>query len=206
VQQVARTMFGQMVRTTPCPACRGRGQVVENPCRQCRGQGRRPERRSVSVAIPGGVETGQRVRVVGQGHAGEPGAVAGNLYVRVTVGADPRFERDGDDLLCAVDLTITQAALGCEVEVPTLEGSARIEFKPGTQPGEVRVLRQQGVPALRGGRRGDLKVLVNVVVPRRLDAEQRRAVEALDATLGDRAYEDAPDGLLGRLRRARNAG
>jgi molecular chaperone DnaJ len=90
--------------------------------------------------------------------------------------------------------------------VPTLEGTARIECKPGTQPGEVRVLRGQGIPALHGGRRGDIKVLVNVLVPRRLDAEQRRAVEALDSTLGERAYEDAPDGLLGRLRRARNAG
>ena len=108
--------------------------------------------------------------------------------------------------MCAVDLTMTQAALGCEVEVPTLEGSAQIECKPGTQPGEVRVLRGLGMPALHGGRRGDLKVLVNVLVPRRLDADQRRAVEALDATLGDQAYDDAPDGLLGRLRRARNAG
>jgi molecular chaperone DnaJ len=206
VQQVARTMFGQMLRTSPCPTCRGRGSVIEAPCRQCRGQGRRAERRTVSVAVPGGVESGQRVRVVGQGHAGEPGAPAGNLYVRVTVQDDPRFERDGDDLLCAVDLTMTQAALGCEIEVPTLEGTARIECKPGTQPGEVRVLRGLGVPALRGGRRGDLKVLVNVLVPRRLDAEQRRALEALDSTLGERAYENAPEGLLGRLRRARNAG
>ena len=206
VQQVARTMFGQMVRTSPCPTCRGRGMVVENRCRTCRGQGRRPERRTVSVAIPGGVETGQRVRVVGQGHAGEPGASPGNLYVRVAVREDPRFERDGDDLICAVDLTMTQAALGCEVEVPTLEGSAQIEFKPGTQPGEVRVLRNLGVPALRGGRRGDIKVLVNVLVPRRLDPDQRRAVEQLDATLGDKAYADQPDGLLGRLRRSRHAG
>ena len=180
--------------------------VVENRCRTCRGQGRRPERRTVSVAIPGGVESGQRVRVVGQGHAGEPGASPGNLYVRVAVRDDPRFERDGDDLICAVDLTMTQAALGCEVEVPTLEGSAQIEFKPGTQPGEVRVLRNLGVPALRGGRRGDIKVLVNVLVPRRLDPDQRRAVEQLDATLGDKAYADQPDGLLGRLRRSRNAG
>jgi molecular chaperone DnaJ len=206
VQQVARTMFGQMLRTSPCPTCRGRGYVIDTPCRQCRGQGRRPERRTVSVAVPGGVEAGQRVRVVGQGHAGEPGAPAGNLYVRVAVEDDARFERDGDDLLCAVDLTMTQAALGCEVEVPTLDGSARIECKPGTQPGEVRVLKGLGVPALHGSRRGDLKVLVNVLVPRRLDPEQRRAVEALDSSLGERAYADAPDGLLGRLRRARNAG
>jgi molecular chaperone DnaJ len=206
VQQVARTMFGQMLRTSPCPTCRGRGYVIETPCRQCRGQGRRPERRTVSVAVPGGVESGQRVRVVGQGHAGEPGAAAGNLYVRVAVEDDARFERDGDDLLCAVDLTMTQATLGCEVEVPTLEGTARIECKPGTQPGEVRLLKGLGVPALHGSRRGDLKVLVNVLVPRRLDPEQRRAVEALDSSLGERAYADAPDGLLGRLRRARNAG
>ena len=136
------------------------------PCHECRGRGRRPEPRTSRVAVPAGIDDGQAIRVSGRGHAGEPGARAGDLYVRVHVAADPRFERDGLDLICAVDLTLAEAVLGTTMTVPTLEGEASLEFKPGTQPGEVRVLRGKGMPSLHGGGRGALRVLVNVRVPR----------------------------------------
>jgi molecular chaperone DnaJ len=194
-----------MVRTGTCPTCGGRGQTFEHPCRECRGLGVRPERRAVSVAIPGGIEHGQRVRVAGQGHAGDPGAAPGDLYVLVHVADDPRFRREGTDLVTACDLTITQAALGATVEVPTLDGASTLEFKPGTQPGEVRVLRGLGMPSLRGGgRRGDLRVIVNVVVPRHLSADQKKLVTELDDRLEERNYRDQRGGFLSRLRRARD--
>lgn len=204
VQQVTRTMLGQMMRTMPCPQCRGRGRIVATPCSACRGDGRRYEQRELDVAIPGGIESGQRIRVTGQGHAGEPGAPPGDLYVQVRVRDDPRFRRDGDDLVTAVDLTFTEAALGATVTVPTLEGDEELELPAGTQPGDVRVLRARGALRLRGGRRGDLRVLVNVQVPRRLSPEQRHLVEQLDAALGAEAYAAGDGGFMGRFRRWRD--
>lgn len=201
VQQVTRTVLGQMMRTMPCPTCRGRGRTVETPCTSCRGEGRRYEEKELDVAIPGGIESGQRILVTGQGHAGEAGARPGDLYVLVRVRDDPRFRRDGKDLVTPVDLTFTEAALGVTVTVPTLEGDEELELPPGLQPGDVRVLRGRGAEALRGGRRGDLRVLVNVRVPRRLDPEQRRLVEQLDAALGEEAYADGDGGFMGRFKR-----
>ena len=196
VQQVARTMFGQMVRTSPCPTCRGRGMSVENRAATAAAPVPRPAQRPVPSLSRAAWSPASACASSGRATPASPARAPGNLYVPVAVRDDPRFERDGDDLICAVDLTMTQAALGCEVDVPTLEGSAQSEFNPGTQPGEVRLLRSLGVPALRGGRRGDIKVLVNVLVPRRLDLDQRRAVEQLDATLDDKAYAE-PDGPPG---------
>jgi molecular chaperone DnaJ len=207
VRQVMRTMLGQMVREAACPDCRGRGVRIETPCRECRGAGHRPERRLVQVAIPAGIEHGQRVVVRGQGHAGDLGAPPGDLYVLVAVQQDPRFQREGNDLVTAADLTITQAALGATLEIETLDGAASLEFKPGTQPGEVRVLRGLGMPSVRGGRRGNLRVLVNVVVPRHLDADQRKLVEQLDSRLSSENYgESEPEGFMARFRRRRDGG
>jgi molecular chaperone DnaJ len=207
VRQVMRTMLGQMVRTGACPECGGRGAIVDVPCSECRGQGRRPERRMVSVAIPGGIEHGQQVRVRGQGHAGDPGAAAGDLYVAVAVDDDPRFRREGTDLVTVADLTMTQAALGSTLDIDTLDGTASVEFKPGTQPGEVRVLRGQGMPDVRTGRRGNLRVLVNVLVPRTLSADQRKLVEDLHGVLDQKSYRDRDgDGIMGRWRRFRESG
>jgi molecular chaperone DnaJ len=202
VRQVVRTVLGQMVRAGTCPECRGRGKLIVHPCRDCRGAGVRLEKREVVVAIPPGIEHGQQIRVRGQGHAGDPGAPAGDLYVSVAVEEDERFERAGRDLVTVVELTITQAALGATLDVPTLDGTASLEFKPGTQPGEVRMLKGQGMPDVRSGRRGSLRVLVNVVVPRGLNGDQRKLVEELDGALSATNYGEPPDeGFLGRLRR-----
>jgi molecular chaperone DnaJ len=206
VRQVMRTVLGQVVRAGTCPDCQGRGRTVDDPCRVCRGNGRVMEKRQVTVAIPAGIEHGQQVRVRGQGHVGDPGAPSGDLYVAVGVAEDERFERDGTDLVTVVELTMTQAALGVTLDVPTLDGDASVEFKPGTQAGEVRVLRGQGMPNVRSGRRGNLRILVNVLVPRTLSADQRALLERLDGALGDKNYAEGGDGILGRFKRFRDGG
>jgi molecular chaperone DnaJ len=204
VRQVMRSVLGQVVRTGICPTCGGRGVTIDTPCKECQGRGRRPEERRVTVAVPAGIEHGQQIRVRGQGHVGDIGAPDGDLYVAVSVTEDERFQRDGHDLVTVLDLTMTQAALGATLDVPTLEGTASVEFKPGTQPGEVRILKGQGMPSIRSGRRGNLRVLVNVLVPRTLSQDQRRIVEQLDEVLGARNYEAEGDsGLMGRWRRMR---
>jgi len=201
LQAATRTPFGQMVRTTVCDACQGDGRVPKQPCRECRGRGRRSLTRELEVEIPAGIADGQRIRLSGRGHEGERGAPAGDLYVLVRVRADERFVRDGDDLITALDVPASLAALGTMLDVPTLEGTASVELAPGTQPGEVLTLRGEGMPSLRRARRGNLRVVVNVVIPRRLSEEQRTLLETLDDTLTDENLR-SQDSLLDKLRRA----
>src|ERR671930_351896 len=150
-------------------AARGAGQRIDEPCPECRGEGRTIEERTLEVEIPPGIHDGQQIRISGEGHAGGGGGRAGDVYVQVRVKPDPRFVREGDDIFSTVDLTITEAALGATVTVPTLDGDVELEFPEGTQPGEIRVLRGRGMPVLQGFGRGDQRVLVNVAVPRRLN-------------------------------------
>jgi molecular chaperone DnaJ len=201
VQQVSRSVFGEFVRSQACPGCHGTGRIVETPCAECAGAGRVVGEKALDVEIPAGIHHGQRIRIRGEGHAGPSGGPAGDLYVEVRVAADPRFERDGDDVLSTVDLTIVQAALGARVAVPTLEGDVELEFEPGTQPGEVRTLRGKGMPALQRFGRGDQRVLVNVAVPRKLDDEQRRLLEQFEALAGDETYR-RDEGFFEKLRSA----
>jgi len=183
LQAVTRTPFGQMARTVLCDVCHGDGRVPKQPCRECRGRGRKAARRELDVEIPAGIADGQRIRLSERGHAGEAGAPAGDLYVLVRVREDERFVREGDDLIAALDVAAPLAALGATLETPTLEGTAEVEVPAGTQPGEVLTLRGEGMPGLRRGRRGDLRVVVNVVIPRRLSEEQRELLERLNGTL-----------------------
>ena len=199
LQRVSRTAFGEFVRTQTCSACGGMGSVIETPCRTCDGAGRTIAERTVDVAIPAGIHDGQRIRISGEGHAGTPGRAAGDAYVLVRVRPDPRFVREGNDIFSAVDITLTQAALGATLTVPTLDGEHELKLEPGTQPGDVRVLRGQGMPVLSGAGRGDHRVLVNVHIPRRLTPEQRELLEALAASENGAMYED-DTGLLGRLK------
>jgi molecular chaperone DnaJ len=201
LQQVSSTVFGQFVRAQVCPRCHGGGRVVVRLCDACAGEGRVTEPRSLEVKIPPGIHDGQRIRLAGEGHAGAPGARAGDAYVLVRVRPDPRFVRDGNDIISTVDLTMTQAALGARVSIPTLDGDHELEFKPGTQPGEVRVLRGRGMPVLRGFGRGDHRVLVNVVIPRRLTDEQRRALEEFERVADERSYSGG-EGFFDRVRAA----
>jgi molecular chaperone DnaJ len=201
LQEVSNTVFGQFVRTGTCGRCGGAGQIVEHPCRTCEGAGRVVEERKRSVEIPPGIHDGQRIRIGGEGHAGELGARAGDLYVLVRVRPDPRFVREGNDLFTTVDLTMTEAALGGKVQVPTLGGDLELEFEPGTQPGEVRILRGLGMPVLQGRGRGDLRLLVNVLVPRRLTDEQRRLLEEFEREVDEETYK-TDEGFFDKLKSA----
>ncbi len=201
VRTVARTPFGQVVRAVVCDECDGEGKVPQSPCAVCRGRGRRVEAQTVNVDVPAGIAAGQRIRVSGRGHAGEHGGPAGDLYVLVDVAEDSRFLRDGDDLVTAVDVAAPLASLGTTVSVPTLDGDAELEIPPGTQPHETLTLRGQGMPSLRGRRHGDIRVVVNVVVPRKLNHAQRDLVQQLADSLGpENLTEDA--GVFAKLKRA----
>ena len=200
LQGVTRTPFGQVMRTIACDVCGGDGRVAKQPCHECRGRGRKVTKRSISVDIPAGIADGQRVRLSGHGHVGEPGAPAGDLYVLVHVAEDERFQREGDDLITLVDVSAPTAALGVRLDVATLEGPVEVVLEPGTQPGERIVLRGRGMPRLRRGGRGDLQIVVHVQVPRRLSPEQRELLEQLSATLTeDNLRED--DSVRAKLRR-----
>jgi molecular chaperone DnaJ len=201
LQAVTRTPFGQMMRTMTCENCNGEGRVPAQPCHECRGRGRLTTTRTLEVDVPQGIADGQRIRLSGHGHAGDAGAPAGDLYVFIGVREDPRFVREGDDLLTAVDVPAPLAALGGTLEVPTLEGSASIDLPAGSQPGEILTLRGEGMPALRRGRRGDLRVIVNIVIPRRLNAEQRELVERLNDSLTEENLR-SQESMFAKLKRA----
>jgi molecular chaperone DnaJ len=191
------------VRAAPCDSCGGAGRVPEQPCEECGGSGRVAGTRTWEVEIPPGIESGQRIRITGAGHAGEAGARPGDLYVLVRVAEDERFRREGADLVSVAEVSATEAMLGTTVSVPTLDGDHDLELEPGTQPGERRVLKARGLPALRSSRRGDQHVFVNVIVPARLSDEQRELVERLGETLGEENLSGNGDkGLFSRVRRA----
>ena len=201
VQEVSNTVFGQFIRAHPCGRCGGAGRIVEAPCKTCEGAGRTIEEKTLPVDIPPGIHDGQRIRIGGEGHAGEPGARAGDLYVLVHVRPDPRFVREGHDLISTVDLTMTQAALGTKVAVPTIDGDIELEFEPGTQPDEVRVLRGAGMPVLQGRGRGDHRLLVTIAVPRRLSEEQRSLLEQFERSADDETYSK-DEGFFDKLKSA----
>jgi molecular chaperone DnaJ len=200
VQSVVRTPFGQMMRTSLCDVCHGDGRVPTKPCGTCRGRGQLAVKRDEQVMVPAGIADGQRIRVSGRGHAGERGAPPGDLYVLVRVRADERFVREGDDLITALDVPAPLAALGATLEVPTLDGVVPVEVATGTQPGEILTVRGQGMPSLRGGRRGNLRVVVNVVIPRRLSEAQRELLGQLSDTLTEENLR-SEESMLGKLRR-----
>jgi molecular chaperone DnaJ len=203
LRQVTRTPFGQMVSAVPCDVCHGSGKVPETPCEVCDGSGRTEGNVTKTIDIPAGIEKGQRLRITGAAHAGQPGAPAGDLYVEVAVAADGRFERQGTDLVSDVRIPATEAMLGTTVTVATLEGEREIELEAGVQPGHEETLRGAGLPRLGGRKRGDQRIVVEVVVPTNLSDEQRETVERLDVSLGpDNLGPQHGDGLFGRFRKA----
>jgi molecular chaperone DnaJ len=201
LQQVSRSVFGEFVRTQACSACSGSGRKIETPCTNCNGAGRLLDERTLDVEIPAGIHDGQRIRITGQGHAGLAGTRAGDVYVQVHVRPDPRFVREGNDIFSTVDLSMTQAALGATLTIDTLDGDHELEFAAGTQPGQVVTLRGRGMPVLQGFGRGDHRVLVNVVLPRHLNAEQRRLLEEFDSHADEGTYR-ADEGFFEKLKSA----
>jgi len=199
-QRVARTRFGQLVRTAICDTCGGDGRVAESPCETCNGRGMEVRRQKVDVDVPAGISDGQRIRITGRGHAGERGGPNGDLYVVVRVREDERFLRDAEDLITVVDVPAPLAALGTTIQVPTLDGDVPVEVPSGTQPGETITLRGRGMPPLGRGRTGDLRVVVNVAIPRRLTSEQRDLLEKLaDSLTEDNLKSD--EGMFAKIKR-----
>jgi len=201
LQAVTRSPFGQVMRQMACDVCGGDGRVPSEPCERCDGRGREVRRRTLRVDVPPGIGDGQRIRLSGRGHAGERGGPPGDLYVLVRIAADERFLRDGDDLVTVLDVPAPLAMIGATLTAPALDGQVEVDIPPGTQPGEVFVVRGEGMPRLRrSGRRGDLRVVVNVVVPRRLTREQRKQAEKLaDSLTADNVRTD--ESLVGKLKR-----
>jgi molecular chaperone DnaJ len=200
VRTVRESFLGQMVSTQTCSTCSGRGRVVEIPCENCRGSGRVSEVEERRLRVPPGIGDGMRLRVPGAGHAGEPGAPPGDLYVTVRVQEDPELMRDGEDLVHRMRVSFVEAALGTDAEVPTLEGTAPVRIEPGTQPGATLRLRGEGMPRIRRRGRGDLKVVVDVMVPTRLTGEQRELLERFDAVSGEDTYSGSGGSFFDRLR------
>ena len=184
VRQVRQSIFGRFTNITTCPQCHGEGRVITEPCPRCRGSGKEKQERTILVKIPAGVEDGSRIRFTGEGDAGVRGGPSGNLYISLSVKQHEFFTRDGDDILYELPINVAQAALGGEVEVPTLDGNVKLKLPSGSQAGQLFRLKKKGVPRLYGGGRGDQLVRLLVVTPDSLTKKERQLFEELAKTLG----------------------
>ena len=184
-----RTPFGVMQSQQPCPHCGGRGTIIKNPCKTCRGTGKTSARKTLEVKIPAGIDDDQNIALRGQGDAGTNGGPAGDVIVHVTVKPDVVFERDGYDVYVRVPITYSQAVLGAEIEVPTVDGKVAQKIPEGTQSGTKFRLRGQGIQYLNGRGRGDQYVIVDVEIPKKLNRTQREALKAFEDSLKDENYE-----------------
>ena len=201
LRTVRRTMLGNMMTATTCPRCRGRGEEIVTPCKLCSGAGRVPVNDTLSVHVPAGVDDGAQLRVTGRGEAGMRGGRAGDLYVAVSIAPHPIFRRLGDDLACEVPVPMTVAALGGNVQVPTLDDPEIIEVEPGTQSGELVRLRGRGMPRLNGRGRGELVALLRVQTPRDLSTEEKDLLRRFADIHGDEVDKEG-SGFFDKLREA----
>jgi molecular chaperone DnaJ len=201
VRRVRQSILGQMVTAGPCTRCAGSGQVITSPCSTCRGEGRVTAERNYTVEVPKGVDDGTTLRLTGRGSAGPRGGANGDLYVHLRVRPHERFERNGYDLLDELHLSMTQGALGTDLEYETLDGVEELSIAPGTQTGRVIRLRHKGVPHVDGRGRGDLHVHVVIDTPDDLDDEQEELLRRL-AELRGESVAPAEHGLLSRLKGA----
>lgn len=195
VQHVQRSFLGQVMTSRPCTACQGYGSVITHPCFECSGQGRVRTRRTLTLKVPAGVDSGTRVQLTGEGEVGPGGGPPGDLYVEILVAKHEIFHRRGDDLHCTVEVPMTAAALGTSLPLETLDGAEEVTIRAGAQSGEVITLRGKGVTHLRGTGRGDLLVHLNVVTPTRLTPEQEDLIRELARLRG----EERPAGQLANL-------
>ncbi len=188
VRTQQRTPFGVMQSTSACPKCGGKGTIIHQPCHTCRGSGSVRIQKKISVSIPNGIDDGQTISLRGQGHAGVNGGQPGDLLITVSVKDHEIFSREGSSVYCTIPITMVQAALGCELEVPTLDGKVKYTVPEGTQSGTVFRLKGKGIPYLRGGGRGDQFVTVDVEIPKNLNTEQRELLVKLGKALGDKNF------------------
>lgn len=172
-QVVQNTPFGRMVNVKTCDRCRGEGKIVKTPCRECNGKGKIRARRTIKIKIPAGVDTGSRLRVTNEGEAGTRGGPHGDLYVYIIVKQHSIFTREGNDVLCEIPISFVQAALGDEVQVPTLDGKVALKIPEGTQTGTIFRVKEKGIPHLRGHGRGDQHVKIKVMTPKKLTEKQK---------------------------------
>ena len=183
-------MFGTVMTNRPCSACGGQGTVVTDPCPTCSGKGRRTKKKNLHVRVPAGVDTGQMMTMQGEGEPGLKGGGYGDLYIEFHIRPHPVFSREGYNTFCEVPVTFVQAALGAEIDVPTIDGAAKFRIREGTQPGEQFTLRGKGIPrGDRNGYRGDHQFRVVVEIPKHLDAKQKEMLKEFDGCCGDRNYE-----------------
>jgi molecular chaperone DnaJ len=208
VQSVQRSLLGQIVTSRACPQCNGFGSIIANPCGDCSGEGRVRTRQTLTVQIPGGVDTGTRLHLPGRGEVGPGGGPNGDLYVEINVRPHPTLTRRGDDLITRIVVPMTSATLGTSIDVTTLDGPEPIGVKAGTQSGETLTLRGRGMPRLRGSGAGDLHVILDVATPTRLDDEQRELLEKFADLRGEERAEvvidNANSGLFSRIKDAFN--
>lgn len=205
VQQVQRSFLGQVMTSRPCVACQGYGSVLTDPCHDCSGDGRVRTRRTIKLKVPGGVDTGTRIQLTGEGEVGPGNGPAGDLYVEIRVANHETYTRRGDDLHCTVELPMAAAALGTTVKLSTFDGMQDLEIRPGTQSGDVVTLRGLGVTHLRHGGRGDLLVHASVQTPTRLTEDQEELLRQFAALRGEERPEGrlTPNkGLFGKIRDA----
>ncbi len=200
VRRVQQSILGSFVNVTTCPTCRGEGETISIPCTQCRGNKRVRTARPINVKIPAGVDTGTQIRLTGEGEMGEHGGPIGNLYVVLEVKPHAYFRRREDDVILEMQINVAQAALGDEIEVPTLDGKEKIAVTAGTQTGKVYSLRGKGIPHLRRGGRGDELVVIQVVTPSNLTPEQRELFAKLAKTLGKEVIPQNEKGFLDKLK------
>lgn len=184
-QVIQNTPFGRMVNVRTCERCRGEGKIVHTPCRDCKGQGRVRRNRKIKVKIPAGVDTGSRLRVANEGEAGLRGGPQGDLYVYIFVKPHKLFSREANDVLCEVPVSFVQAALGDEIDVPTLDGKVKMRVPEGTQSGTVLRLKGKGIPYLRGNGRGDQNVRIKVVTPHKLTDKQKQLLQDFARASGE---------------------
>ncbi len=209
IQSVQRSFLGQVMTARPCPQCQGFGTTIPHPCPECSGEGRVRTRRTLTLKVPAGVDTGTRIQLQGQGEVGPNGGTVGDLFVEIVVSPHPVFERHGDELHCVVSIPMAAAALGTSVKLDTLDGTEDISITPGTQSGATVTLRGKGVGKLRGGGRGDLFVHVDVQVPTSLDARQQELLREFASLRGEEAVHTVQTqgateggGLFGKLKDA----
>jgi molecular chaperone DnaJ len=188
VRQVRQTFLGSMVQVATCPVCRGQGETISSPCTTCQGRGLERRTRRKLVEIPGGVDSGTQIRLAGEGQPGENGGPNGHLFIAIQVKPHKFFRRRDYDILLDLNINVAQAALGADVEVPTVDGLTNLRIPAGTQPGKVLTLKGKGVPHLRSNGRGDQMVIINLEIPARLNADQRKLFEELAKSLGTEVH------------------
>lgn len=196
---IQETMIGRMSGRQTCPRCRGNGRVIASPCTACSGAGRARKSRERSVKVPPGVDTGMKMPLRGEGDAGERGGPAGDLYLVFHVKDNELFERRDNDLVCEVNISFTNAALGATIQVPVINGIEELRIPEGTQSGQTFTLRGKGVPDVNGRGKGDEHIIVNVAVPTRLTAEQRELLKQFADSMGDKTPEHENRSLFSRL-------